>query len=87
MSTKHILLKTPLLVKPILQSLKTGADFSQLAREHSACPSAENGGDWGNLSDNDLPQAIVEALKEAPLGEVVGPIETRHGLHLMMREY
>jgi len=81
------LLKTPLLVKPILQSLNTGADFSQLAREHSACPSAENGGDWGNLNDDDLPPAIVEALKEAPMGQVVGPIESRHGLHLIMQEH
>lgn len=87
MSTKHILLKTPLLVKPILQSLNTGADFSQLAREHSACPSAENGGDWGNLNNDDLPQAIVDALQDAAMGEVVGPIETRHGLHLVMREH
>ena len=85
MSTKHILLKTPLLVDPILQSLKTGADFSQLAREHSACPSADNGGDWGNLADSDLPAEIVEALQAAPMGEVIGPIKSRHGLHLIMK--
>ena len=86
MGNKHILLKTPLLVEPIQQSLATGADFAHLAREHSACPSAINGGDWGNLNDSDLPEEIVAALREAQFGEVIGPIKSRHGLHLIKKE-
>lgn len=86
MGHKHILLKTQLLVDPIMQSLGAGADFSQLAREHSACPSGQNGGDWGNLSDNDLPEEIISAISAAAIGEVIGPIKSRHGLHLIKKE-
>ena len=86
MEAKHILLKTPLLVEPILQALNQGADFAQLAREHSACPSAQNGGDWGKLDQSVLPQAILEALNDANIGEVIGPIVSRHGLHLIKLE-
>ena len=86
MEAKHILLKTPLLVEPILQAINQGADFAQLAREHSACPSTQNGGDWGKLDQSVLPQAILEALNEASIGDIVGPIESRHGLHLIKLE-
>lgn len=88
MTTKHILLKTPLLVQPIIQSLEQGADFSQLAREHSACPSRNNGGDIGNIALEDFPIDIQNALKQSDtsahplLGNLVGPIESHHGLHL-----
>jgi len=86
MQAKHILLKTPLLVPTILQAIEQGADFSQLAREHSACISAKKGGDWGVLDQTALPSNILEALDTAQLGEVIGPIESRHGLHIIKLE-
>ena len=86
MQAKHILLKTPLLVPTILQAIEQGADFSQLAREHSACISAKKGGDWGVLDQRALPSNILEALDTAQLGEVIGPIESRHGLHIIKLE-
>ncbi|GAA6135687.1 peptidylprolyl isomerase [Oceaniserpentilla sp. 4NH20-0058] len=86
MQARHILLKTPLLVDPILELLEHGSDFAQLAREHSACPSAENDGDWGQLTQEALPTEILDALNEANVGEIIGPIKTRHGLHLIKLE-
>jgi peptidyl-prolyl cis-trans isomerase C len=83
MEARHILLKTPLLIEPILESLKQGADFAQLAREHSACPSSEHGGHWGALTQETIPTAILDALNDANIGEVIGPIKSRHGLHLV----
>lgn len=86
MQAKHILLKTPLLVEPILEALNQGADFAQLAREHSACPSATSGGDWGQLEQTVLPPSILDALNDADIGAVIGPIQSRHGLHLIKLE-
>jgi len=86
MQARHILLKTPLLVPSLLEALKNGADFAQLAREHSACPSAQNDGDWGALTSNTLPTEILDAINTASIGEIIGPIQTRHGLHLIKLE-
>ncbi len=86
MVARHILLKTKYLVPTILQALQQGGDFAQLAREHSACPSGQNGGDWGKLDKQILPENILLALNEAAIGEVVGPIESRHGLHIIKLE-
>ncbi len=86
MQARHILLKTKYLVPTIMQALQQGADFTQLAREHSACPSGKNGGDWGELDKQVLPENILLALNEANIGEVVGPIKSRHGLHIIKLE-
>jgi len=86
MKAKHILLRTPLLVPTIMQALQQGADFSQLAQEHSACPSAQKGGDWGLLDNQVLPESILKALNEAQTGEVIGPLPSRHGLHIIKLE-
>jgi peptidyl-prolyl cis-trans isomerase C len=86
MEAKHILLKTPLLIAPIMTALEQGADFGQLAREHSACPSSEYAGDWGQLTQDILPSAILDALNEGNVGEIIGPVESRHGLHLIKIE-
>jgi len=86
MQARHILLKTPLLVHPIMSALDQGADFAQLAQEHSACPSAQKGGDWGHLDNTALPENILQALSDATVGQVIGPIESRHGIHLIKLE-
>jgi peptidyl-prolyl cis-trans isomerase C len=86
MQVRHILLKTKYLVPTIMQALQQGADFAQLARDYSACPSAQNGGDWGELDQQVLPENILQALNEADIGDVMGPIESRHGLHILKLE-
>lgn len=86
MQLKHILLKTPLLVDPVMTSLQQGADFAQMARDHSACPSKGNGGSLGLIALSELPTSITEALTDAQTGQIIGPIETRHGLHILKVE-
>lgn len=86
MQLRHILLKTPLLVEPVMQSLDQGADFAQMARDHSACPSKQNGGSLGVADMEDLPKTFMEALATAQVGQVIGPLQSRHGLHLVKVE-
>lgn len=83
MRLQHILLRTPLLVNDVLLSLRQGADFSVLAREHSACPSAKQGGSVGLIEPEDLPETLQQALRDLPIGEVSNPIQSHHGYHLL----
>ena len=66
--------------KSIVKKLKAGYSFSKLAKRYSDDPvSRENGGEIGWVSARALPPDIVEKLKEAKPGEVVGPIPTPDG--------
>jgi peptidyl-prolyl cis-trans isomerase C len=64
--------------------LQNGADFAELAREFSQDPqSAQNGGDLGCLGKGETVPSFEEALFNAQQGEIVGPVETEFGYHLV----
>jgi peptidyl-prolyl cis-trans isomerase SurA len=70
----------------IRNQLQGGADFAELARQHSSDGSVTDGGDLGTLSRGELDPAIeVEILKLAP-GEVSAPVKTGMGYHLFKLE-
>jgi len=80
----HILLKSPLLADDLAKELDIGADFAELAREYSACPSAQQGGFAGYHPQDELPISIIEAL--AVVGDqqsYTGPISSSYGYHLL----
>ena len=65
------------------QILETGASFALLARVHSSADDAEENGDLGWKTLNQLPAAFTpEILKMTP-GDVSEPIETARGFHLL----
>ena len=64
--------------------LQDGADFAELAREFSQDPgSAEKGGDLGCLGRGETVPQFEEAAFSAEEGEIVGPVETEFGYHLI----
>ena len=64
--------------------LQNGADFAELAREFSQDPgSAEQGGDLGCLGQGETVPNFEEALFGAQQGEIVGPVETEFGYHVI----
>ena len=66
------------------RQLEQGADFATLAREHSDDPgSARRGGDLGWFGRGRMVEPFEEAAFSAPIGRVVGPVETRFGYHLI----
>jgi peptidyl-prolyl cis-trans isomerase C len=80
----HILLKSSLLAQDIAQELELGADFSELARDHSACPSSHQGGFAGYHQQNDLPDAVITALAtHDDQKSFAGPVESPLGFHLL----
>jgi peptidyl-prolyl cis-trans isomerase C len=80
----HILLKSSLLAQDIAQELELGADFSELAREHSVCPSSQQGGFAGYHQQDDLPISVITALSHHDDHKsYTGPIESALGFHLL----
>ncbi len=80
----HILLKSPLLADDLAKELELGADFAELPREYSACPSAQQGGFAGCHSQDDLPISIIEALARSDDKQsYTGPITSSYGYHLL----
>ena len=68
----------------VKQQLENGADFAQLAKENSQDPgSAEQGGDLGCLGRGDTVPEFDKALFGAEQGEIVGPVETQFGYHVI----
>ena len=69
----------------VLRKLAADArQFDALARSHSACPSAENGGRLGQLTRGDLVpemETFVFALEEGQICPV--PAMTRYGAHVL----
>ena len=68
----------------VVQELEEGGDFEELARENSQDPgSAEQGGDLGCNPEGGFVPEFDEAAFEAEEGEIVGPIETDFGFHIL----
>ncbi len=57
--------------------------FGELARDHSACSSKDNGGLLGQLGQGDTVAEFEAALETLHEGQISDPVETRFGLHLI----
>ncbi|MBA2113434.1 peptidylprolyl isomerase [Bremerella alba] len=58
--------------------------FEDAVKKHSQAPSAADGGDMGWIKHHGpLDPRIHEAAFARPVGELVGPIQTKFGIHLM----
>jgi len=80
----HILLKSSLLAQDIAKELELGADFAELAHDHSACPSSHQGGFAGYHQQDDLPIAVITALAtHDDKKSFAGPVESALGFHLL----
>ncbi|MBM4089582.1 MAG: hypothetical protein FJ276_09155 [Planctomycetes bacterium] len=63
-----------------------GADFAELARKHSACTSAERGGDLGTFLPVDKSKEFSQAVLALAMGEISDPVETEMGYHIIKRQ-
>ena len=68
----------------VKEQLEDGGDFAELAKEYSQDPgSAEKGGDLGCLGRGETVPEFEEAAFGAEQGEIVGPVETEFGYHVI----
>ena len=70
----------------LLAQLKSGANFEELARTGSDCPSAPQGGDLGFFQRGQMVPAFEQAVFALKPGELSGVVETQFGYHLIRLE-
>ena len=81
---RHILVATEEEAQSISQELEGGADFATLAQERSTdTGSGAQGGDLGCFTQDRMVAPFAEAAFGAPVDEVVGPVQTQFGYHLI----
>ena len=84
---RHILLKTEDEANTVIEELKAGANFEELAKEKSQGPSASNGGDLGWFKAETMVPAFAEAVRKMEKGNSsASPVNTRFGWHVILLE-
>ncbi len=82
-SARHILVKTEEECINLKTEIENGAEFDDLAKQHSQCPSGKQGGDLGEFGPGQMVKEFDTVVFSAPVGEVQGPVETQFGFHLL----
>lgn len=71
------------LARQLVGQLKGGADFGKLAVTYSADPQALKGGNMGWAKIEELPTLFSQALSTSKKGDIVGPIRSGVGFHIL----
>lgn len=89
MSTKirasHILVEKQSQALKVLEELKAGGDFRELARKYSTCPSGKRGGDLGQFGRGQMVRELEQAAFALKQGEVSEPVKSQFGYHVIKR--
>jgi peptidyl-prolyl cis-trans isomerase SurA len=67
----------------IIQRLKSGEDFSVLAKEYSEDSSGKMGGDLGLIKKSYMAKEFIETIKTMNVGDYSAPFWTEKGLHII----
>lgn len=85
--TRHILVDTEREAVDLIAQLDQGANFAELAREHSTGPSGPDGGDLGWATADSYVEPFAEAVRAATPGRhYEAPVETEFGWHVILVE-
>ena len=81
----HILVKTEKEAKAVLERLKKGEKFANVAREISLCPSKKHGGDLGTFSRGKMVKEFEKAAFALQKGQTSPIVKTKFGYHIIKR--
>ena len=82
-SAKHILVNSESECKNLKKQIEEGADFAEIAKKHSLCPSGQQGGILGEFQQGQMVEEFDKVVFNETLEKVHGPIKTDFGYHLI----
>ena len=82
-SARHILVDSEDKCNDLKQKIADGANFADVAREHSTCPSSAQGGDLGSFGPGMMVPEFDKVVFSGEIGQVYGPGQTQFGYHLV----
>ena len=72
-------------MKELLERIRDGEAFYDVARRHSDCPSKREGGDLGRFSHGQMARKFSDAAFALEVGEMSGLVPTEFGIHIILR--
>ncbi len=87
---RHVLVADPKTAQTVLAKLKadpSDANWAALAKQYSTDPSSkEKGGDLGYFGRGQMVPAFQDAAFSAKVGQIVGPVHSQFGYHVIQVE-
>ena len=80
---RHILVPTLEACEGLKAQIEGGADFAEVAKANSKCPSGRQGGDLGEFGPGQMVKEFDEVVFSADIGSLQGPVKTQFGYHLL----
>jgi len=82
-TARHILVESEEICLELKKEIDEGADFADVAKENSSCPSGAQGGDLGEFGPGMMVPEFDKVVFSAPVNTVQGPVQTQFGYHLL----
>jgi peptidyl-prolyl cis-trans isomerase C len=82
-TARHILVATEAKCNELKAAIEGGADFAEIAKQNSTCPSSRDGGNLGSFGRGQMVKEFDAVVFSAPLNVVQGPVKTQFGYHLL----
>ena len=82
-SARHILVETETECQDLISQIRDGADFAELAKKHSKCPSGARGGELGSFGRGRMVPEFDKVVFDGEIGKPLGPVKTQLGYHVL----
>lgn len=82
-TARHILVDSEVQCRELKEQIAAGADFADLAKTHSSCPSGKQGGALGEFGPGMMVKEFDDVVFSADVNTVQGPVKTQFGYHLL----
>tara|TARA_R110002111_G_scaffold125940_4_gene190415 strand:- start:2499 stop:2780 length:282 start_codon:yes stop_codon:yes gene_type:complete len=82
-AARHILVDSEEMCLELKKEIEEGADFADVAKQNSSCPSSAQGGDLGEFGPGMMVPEFDKVVFSAPINTVQGPVQTQFGYHLL----